>query len=239
MNKSLCCASVVGFFLLAACGSKPPTQANAANEFQSSETPPASTGESATPESKGSSADAGTEAPKPKSSGSGRPVPIYSGVSQPQTVGLDGAVFRTDDDKAELRIPGGWYREARNVILLVDKRPGGAPGRIGGAYVVHIQRPETEFRVGEESPSETVETQSDPFVLKLPLPAGVQSANLAIETITPDPKTKRNKSTWSIVAMTKPESMENGTRAVFEIRMLPDGRVHLTTGAPTAAPGGG
>ncbi len=236
MNKFLFAVAPVMFLVWAACSGNPPKPATTAADKTATPTDTSTPAPSNTAAGEADAAAPATSATaKPKSTGSGRPVAIYVDATQPTTVGLDGAVFRTSDG-GELRIPNGWYRESRNILFMVDKGQKGTTGRIGKSYEIHVQRPEVEFRIGEETPSETIPTQSDPFVVKLPLPAGVNSGNLAIETVTADPKTKRNKSTWAVVAQTKMETSDSGNRAVFEIQVLPDGRIHLTTNPASAAP---
>jgi hypothetical protein len=230
MSKILRSASPIVFLIVAACGGNPPP-----SPAQPSVPKTAEPVDVAPPAAPSVDADAGTAdaaASPPKKGGSGRPQAIYNGVSEPQTVGLDGAVFRTDDG-AELRLGGGWYNAPRNIIFLIDKKGKGTTGALGALYMIHVQMPDTQFRMGEETPSQSVQTQADPFVIKLPLPKGTESANLAIETIAVDAKTKKNKSSWAVVGMTKMESSDAGNKAVFEVNTLPDGRVHLTSQAPT------
>ena len=84
-------------------------------------------------------------------------------------------------------------------------------------------------------PSNPVASSGKPFVLKLPLPKGTDKANLAIESVQPGAK-GRSKSTWRVIPMTKLETSDDGNRAVFEIRELPDAHVYLTSQDPTTAP---
>lgn len=231
MNRLLAACPMV-LFLVAACGGTPAPQPTTATPEPK---PTASAKEEPKPEpvaSASASASAAPETPPVKKpTGSGRPQAIYNDVTEPQTVGLDGAVFRTTDG-AELRIQGGAFNQPRNVLFMLDKKAKGTTGVIGKVYVIHVQLPDTQYRMGEESPSLAVTTNSDPFVVKLPLPQGKDSAGLAIETVAADPKTKRNKSTWQVVAQNKLETADTGNRAVFEVNVLPDGHVHLTTSAP-------
>jgi len=234
MSKVLRYASPVVFLVIAACGGGPTPEAQvpAPKATQSAAPEPVKT---ATPTETPDAAAPEAAAPAKPKPAAGAVVPIYSGVTEPQTVGSIGAVFRLDDG-AELRIPSGWFNATRNIIFMVDKKSKGTTGKIGVVYEIHVQMPDTQFRMGEESPSQPVTTQSDPFVVKLPLPKGTESAGVAIETITADAKTKRNKSAWAVVAQTKVETADSGNKAVFEINTLPDGRIHLTTQAASAAP---
>ncbi len=233
MNRLLAASPLV-LFLVAACGGSPTPPPTTTPEPAPTvkEEPKPEPSASATP-----AASASAPAPEPaatakKPTGSGRPQAIYNDVSEPQTVGFDGAVFRTADG-AELRIPGGALSEPRNVIFSLDKKAKGTTGALGKVYQIHVQTPDTQYRMGEESPSVTVNTAGDPFVIKLPLPQGRDSAGLAIETVAVDPKTKRNKSTWTVVGQNKLETADTGNRGVFEVQVLPDGHVHLTSQAPS------
>lgn len=179
-------------------------------------------------------ADAGAddaEAAKPR--GGGAPLTVYSDQVQPTTVAWGGGVFRLSATGAELRIPNGAIKEARNIIFWVNKKNKGYKGRLGEVYELRAQVPERQYMVGQESPSQPLPTAGEPFVLKLPLPAGKDSANLALERIEEDARTKRTKSTWTVVPMTKLETADPTNRAVFELNTIPDANVHLTTEAPT------
>lgn len=239
MSRVLRCTIPVGFvFLFGACSGNPPTTAT---PDKVPSTKPDTSAEPATPEP---AASGGTDAGQPEAAtgpkvlkgASGRVVPTYTGTNQPTTVGTDGAVFRTDDG-AELRIPTGWFREPRNVLFVIDRKGRATTGKIGNLYEIHVQRPDIQYTIGAESPSETIQSMSDPFVLKLPLPGGTNSANLAVETLIADPKSKKPKSTWAVAGMSKLETADSGNKAVFEITLLPDGHVHLTTSAPTGGAG--
>lgn len=235
MNRLLAACPMV-LFLVVACGGTPAAPTTPTPEPK----PTASAKEEPKPEpvaaaSASAAASAATPETPPvkKPGGSGRPQAIYNDVTEPQTVGLDGAVFRTTDG-GELRIPGGALEAPRNVLFMTDKKAKGTTGAVGKIYVIHVQLPDTQYRMGEESPSVTVPTGGDPFIVKLPLPQGKDSASLAVETIAPDPKTKRNKSTWQVFPQTKTETADTGNKAVYELKVLPDGHVHLTTQAPSA-----
>jgi hypothetical protein len=80
--------------------------------------------------------------------------------------------------------------------------------------------------------SHPVASSSDPFIIKLPLPKGVDKANLAIESVENDAK-GRLKSSWRVIPMTKLETSDDGNRAVFEVRELPDAHVYLTNQDPS------
>jgi len=233
MNRLLAASPMVLFLFVACGGTTPPATttpeplpATSAKEEPKPE-PVASASASAA-----ASAAAPETPPVKKPGGSGRPQAIYNDVTEPQTVGLDGAVFRTPDG-GELRIPGGSLDSARNILFTVDKKGKGTTGAVGKIFILKIQMPDTQFRMGEESPSQPVTSGGDPFVIKLPLPQGKDSASLAVETVAPDPKTKKNKSTWTVIAQTKTETADTGSKAVYEVRVLPDGHVHLTTQAPS------
>jgi hypothetical protein len=153
----------------------------------------------------------------------------------PTTIGADGAVFRFSSG-LELRIPPLALSEARNVLVVEDPRAKGQKGRLGAVYTIEIGVPGQEYGPGQHASEPYTSRGGDPFVLKLPLPAGVKSANLASETVSKDAKSKAATSSWSITAMTKHESADPHDRAVFELPVLPDGHVHLTTEAPSAPP---
>lgn len=233
MSKVLRYASPVLFLVVAACGGGPTPPADTPAPKATATTPPpeptASAKATDTPDA------AAPEPPAKPKPAAGGVVPIYSGATEPQTIGTIGAVFRIDDG-AELRIPTGWFNASRNILMAVDKKGKGTTGKLGAVYEIHVQMPDTQFRMGEESPSDSITSQADPFVIKLPLPKGTESASIAIESIALDAKTKRNKSTWTVMAQTKVETADTGNKAVFELRTLPDGHVHLTTQAPSAAP---
>lgn len=233
MNRLLAASPLV-LFLIAACGgTTPPTtttpepKPSATAKEEPKPEPIASASASA------AASAAAPETPPVKKGGSGRPQAIYNDVTEPQTVGLDGAVFRTPDG-AELRIPGGALDGARNILFTVDKKGKGTTGALGKLFMIKIQMPDTQFRMGEETASAPVTSNGDPFTIKLPLPQGKDAAALAIETVAPDPKTKKNKSTWQVVAQTKVETADTGNKAVYEVKVLPDGHVHLTSQTPTA-----
>lgn len=189
-----------------------------------------------------------TEAPKPaetpdagaadaaedkKPRGGGAPLTVYSDQTQPTTIAWGGGVFRISATGAELRIPGGAISESRNIIFWVNKKNRGYKGKLGEVYELRAQVPEREYVVGAESPSQPLPTAGEPFVLKLPLPAGKDSANLAVERIEEDARTHRTKSAWTVVPMTKLETADPASRAVFELNTIPDANVHLTTEPPT------
>lgn len=174
---------------------------------------------------------------KPKSPG--RPVAIYQNPTLPTTIGADGAVLRFSSG-LELRIPPGALKEARNIRIAEDKRVKGTSGKLGNVYVIEIGPPEQQVTPGapgaQEASTPYPSYGGEPFVLKIPLPAGTSAANLAVETLTNDAKAKTLTSTWSVAGMTKHESASPSDRAVFELSSLPDGHVHLTSNAPSAPP---
>lgn len=155
-----------------------------------------------------------------------RPLAIYNDPSGPVTVGLDGAVIRVGS--AELRVPGGSLNVARNVWFKVESRYKGDKGKVGDVYLIEVRTPDRKYQMGEARASRAQPTSGDNFVLKLPLPKGSDSANLAIETIELDAKNKP-KASWVVIAQTKLETADTGNRAVFEMGQLPDAHVHLTT----------
>jgi hypothetical protein len=166
----------------------------------------------------------------------GRPMPIYQNPSLATTIGADGAVMRFSSG-LELRIPPGALKEGRNIRVAEDKRVKGSSGKLGTVYVIEISAPDAEVLPGAQKASTPYPSHGgDPFVLKLPLPAGTSSANLAVETTTKDAKAKTLTSTWAVVGMTKHESASPSDRAVFELSALPDGHVHLTGDAPSTPP---
>jgi hypothetical protein len=162
----------------------------------------------------------------------GSPAPTFEDSASPVTVGVLGAIFRVSG--AELRIPAQSLASPRNVLFVVDKKSKGSAGKLGQVFQILLQTPEREFVLGQDQPSAAEPTSSSPFIVKLPLPNGTESANLAVETISVDEKTKKMKSAWAVVPMTKKETADTGNRAVFELNACPDGRVHLTSSAPTA-----
>jgi hypothetical protein len=151
---------------------------------------------------------------------------IYDNPTGPVTVGFDGAVVRSG--RAELRIPPGALTSPRNIVFMVDRNSRGHTGKIGDVYSLEVQVPNEQYEVGDARRSNPEPTGGNPFQLKLPLPAGRDSANLAVESVAVNEK-GRGKSTWIVIAMTKPESADTGNRAVFELANLPDAHVHLTT----------
>lgn len=233
MSKILRYASPVVVMLFAACGggTPQPTEPSTPKAPETSSPEPVSSAPAAEPVEAGAPE---AEAPKKPAMASGAVVPIYQGVTEAQTIGTIGAVFRTDDG-AELRIPSGWFNAPRNVMFAVSKKGRSTTGKLGNVYEIHVQMPDTQFRMGEENPSQIITSQSDPFIVKLPLPKGTESASLAVETIAQDPKTKRNKSTWTFGAQTKLETADTGNRAVFEVTTLPDGNLHLSSQPAGAA----
>jgi hypothetical protein len=230
-------APALGMMVVFACGGGTPKPAEpepaptAAPKPAETAPPPASSQE----EPKTEPQDAGTpdaEAKKPR--GSGAPLTVYTDQTQPTTIAWGGGIFRISATGAELRIPSGAINEARNIIFWVNKKNRGYKGRIGEVYELRAQVPEREYVVGQESPSQPLPTAGDPFVLKLPLPAGKDSANLAVERVEQDARTHRTKSAWTVVPMTKMETADPANRAVFELNTIPDANVHLTTEAPTS-----
>jgi hypothetical protein len=232
MSRNFAYASSV-VLVLCACagGSKPPTSPETDPEPKASATASAST---PVPDDKTDTADAGKKPDKPKtiSAASGAIMVTYNDVAQPQTVGSDGAVFHAGSG-GELRIPVGALRETRNLLFTLDSKGKPTAGKLGAVFAVLVQMPDTQFKMGEVISSRPAQSSSDPFVIKLPLPAGANSANLAVETVAVNPKTSQPKSTWSVIAMSKLETSDTGNRAVFELPILPDGHVHLTSSAPS------
>lgn len=218
---------VMVFVLAAACGGSTPPPAEPKPEPAVTTPPPPPEPEPVAEEKKPAEPE---EAPPPKEdTGPKRPLATYNSPTGPVTVGLDGAVVRLANG-AELRIPGGSLNVARNVGFSVDSRFRGDTGKIGDAYLIEVQVPDRKYEMGEAHVSRPHPTSGDNFIIKLPLPAGKDAANLAVETVEMDAKNK-GKSTWTIVAQTKLESADTGNKAVFEIKLLPDAHVHLTTKA--------
>lgn len=219
--------------MVMACGGGTPQPAEPVPEPKPAETtpPPAKTAEPAPATDADAGAPDAEEAKKPR--GGGAPLTTYMDQMQPTTIAWGGGVFRISATGAEFRIPNGAVSEQRNIIFWVNKKNKGYKGKLGEVYELRAQVPEREYMVGAESPSQPLPTAGDPFVLKLPLPAGKDSANLAVERIEEDARTKRNKSTWMVVPMTKLETADPANRAVFELNTIPDANVHLTTEPPT------
>ena len=190
-------------------------------------------------------ADAGAEgdaavvdaAIKPRTGGV---MATYVDQLQPTTTGYSGAVFRITASGAELRVPNGSLSDQRNIIFWINKKGHSTKGKVGEIYELRAQVPEKEYYGGQDNPSQPLPTAGDPFVVKLPLPAGQNTANLAVERVQEDARTKRAKSVWVIVPMLRMETADPANRAVFELNTIPDGNIHLTTEAaapaPTAAP---
>ena len=169
-----------------------------------------------------------TEEPaKPK--GQRRPMAIFNDSTEPVTVGVDGAVFRLQGG-AEVRIPYGAFGTPRNVLFSVNSKAKGTAGKLGEVYTIQLWLPEMQIDLAKPRTSSPVESSSDPFVIKLPIPGQGQSANLAVETMTVDDKGKA-ASQWAVVARTKLETSDDGDKAVFELLRLPDGAIHLTSKA--------
>ncbi len=206
-----------------------PSPAGQANVEGASAEKGMATAEPSTPDAQ---AEQPADEAKPKTA-SGRPLAIYEGQTGPMTVAFDGAAFRLEG--AEIRIPTGALRDARNIVFTVDKKVKGAPGKVGVVYLIDIQMPERQYVLGQDTQSRTETSRSTPFIIKLPLPAGVSSGNLAVESVTNDEKTNKPRSSWSVYGMTKLESSDGGNRAVFEVPVLPDGHMHVTTSQPTQA----
>ena len=158
-----------------------------------------------------------------------RPLAIVSDPSGPITVGFDGAIIRQGD--AEIRIPNGALVSPRNIVFTVDKRHKGDRGKIGEVYTLQIEIPDTQVQIPTARVSRPIESNTEPFLLKLPIPAGAEVANLAVESTGVDEK-GRAKSTWVVVRQTKLETSDSGNKAVFELIQLPDAHVHLTTATP-------
>lgn len=161
-----------------------------------------------------------------------RPLAIYENAAQLTTTGGDGAVFRLPGG-VELRIPTNALKTPYNILLQPDKKAKGQKGKLGEVYLLELQVPNKEYFPGDvEASLECASFTGEPFIIKLPLPAGTTSASLAVESVSVDEKTKKPQYSWTVVPMTRSESYEAGYRAVFEFQSLPDGRLHLTSEAP-------
>lgn len=158
-----------------------------------------------------------------------RPKATFFDPAEPVTIGFDGAVFRLEGG-AELRIPAGALANPRNVLFAVNKKARGTTGKIGDVYVIQLTVPNTQIDLAQARPSSPIDSNSDPFVIKLPIPSNGSSGNLAVETVSVEKG--KAKSQWSVIAQTKLETADEGNKAVFEVQQLPDGTVHLTTSAP-------
>ena len=74
-----------------------------------------------------------------------------------------------------------------------------------------------------------VTSSGDPFLLKLPLPKGKTTANLAIIALSDASKPK-----ITVIAPKSVEESSNGSLAVFELAsIIAGGAVHLTSAPPT------
>jgi len=220
---------------MAACGGGTPKAADPAPESTTAKPAETTPPPAKTEDPKPADADAGApdaDAPK-KPTGGGAPLTVYSDQTQPTTIAWGGGVFRLTATGAEFRIPSGAISEARNIIFWVNKKAKAYKGKIGEVYELRAQVPDRQYVVGQDSPSQPQPTNADAFVLKLPLPAGKDAANLAVERVEADAGTKRAKSTWTVVPMTRLETADPTNRAVFELNTIPDANVHLTTEAPT------
>lgn len=186
-------------------------------------------------------ADAGTEAAdattadaEPETTqlrpSSNRPMTIIMDPTTPQTVAYDGAVVRLSNG-AELRLPAGSLSDQRNIVFFVDQKAKGTKGKVGDVYQLRLEIPGRSYVMGQARPSEPVDSAGPNFVMKLPLPQGMESANLAVEQVTQGAN-QRTKSEWRVIPMTKLETADPNNRAVFELRSLPDGYLHLTSQAP-------
>lgn len=165
---------------------------------------------------------------KDRAESAGRPLTIYPSPTLPVTVGRDGAVLRTTNG-AELRILADSLVEPRNVLVVIDRRVRGTDGRLGEVYDLPVQIPGQQAKSGTPNARLSYASSGAPFILKLPLPSGVKTANLAIERIGTDASTKKISATWSVVPVSKVESSSTGDKAVFELRALPGTHVHLTS----------
>ena len=203
-------------------------------------TPPPPVASVAEPEPAPEPPDAGAkeqpqeETPPPKPHHG--PTAMFNDSTQPQTVGYDGAEF-TLSAGAILDIPADSLRNARNILFTVDKKARFRKfkGKLGPLFMLSVQVPGKKFVMGASRESNPVASYGDPFVLKLTLPKGTDKANLAIESLKPGAK-GHTKSSWRVIPMTKLETSDDGNRAVFHIRELPDAHVYLTTQDPTDAP---
>jgi len=234
MKTIVAYASIAALSLAAiACGSSTPVVANPTPELEPSAAKPSlpapPDSSAVAPEASATPAASAAPAVTSKPAPAGTPAPVFEESSAPVTVGVLGAVFRFSG--GELRMPAQSLSGPKNVLFIVDKKAKGSAGKLGQVFLIHLQTPEKEFVLGQDQPSAPESTLSGPFVIKLPLPAGTESANLAVETIAIDEKTKKPKSTWAVVPMTKKETADTGNRAVFELNSCPDGRIHLTSSA--------
>jgi hypothetical protein len=222
------CPFLLMALLACGAGTPPPAEAHdpAAMTPPESEAPPAA-------DAQQDAAAPNVEEPKEASKPAGT-MAVYDTPTAPVTVGLDGAVIRIGNGP-ELRIPSGSMRSACNVLFVVDKKNRGHRGKLGDVYTIEVQVPEQQNPAGEARPSRPEPTGADSFVLKLPLPAGKESASLAVESVEVDAK-GRGRSKWTVVAMSKVEPADDGKCAVFEMANLTDAHVHLTTERAAAAP---
>ena len=224
MKSAIAYASPIILFVLVACGgaTPPPAEPPKAPEPVAAPEPEP---EPAT-EDKAEPKEEPKDEPAPKRQAG--PMATYNNPTEAVTVGLDGAVIRVG--AAELRIPSGSFTSAHNVLFSLDTRYRGTKGKVGDIYRIEVQVPNQSYQMGNARPSQPLPTQGDAFVIKLPLPSGKDSANLAVENVSLDDK-GRASSSWSVRAMTKVETSDDGGKAVIETNELPDGHVHLTTEA--------
>lgn len=228
-NLVLSCSAVMVF--LFGCGGGPQPAQAPTPEPAAKPSVPAKSVEPAAPLPSASASEVPTP-PEPVAPPERKgPMTMLIDPTEPATIGLDGAVFRVGE-RMELKIPGGAFTAVRNVMISEVPKFSGAKDRLGSVYLIDIQVPGAKFKMDGQRPSRHQSSAGAPFVLKMPLPSGSQSANLAVETRLVDETSKRAKSAWAIVAMTKVETADSGNRAVFELGELPDGHVYLTNKAP-------
>lgn len=219
----------VAMLMLGACGgSTPPPEEPAAPPPPPpvAEEPKPAPPEKAADEEKDSEKAEAEDQDEPRSR---RPKATFFDPAEPVTIGLDGAVFRLEGG-AELRIPSGAMTNPRNVLFSVNKKARGTTGKIGDVYLIQLTIPNTQIDLAQARASSPIDSSSEPFVIKLPIPFNGSSGNLAVETVSVDKG--KAKSQWSVIAQTKLETADDGNKAVFEVQQLPDGSVHLTTSAP-------
>jgi hypothetical protein len=221
MKSAIAYASPIILFVLVACGGSTPPPAEQPKAPAPVVAPPE-------PEPVAEEKAEPKEEPKEEPKRPAGPMATYNNPAEAVTIGLDGAVIRLG--AAELRIPSGAFSAPHNVLFTLDARYRGTKGKVGDVYRIEVQVPNQSYRMGDARPSQPLPTRGDSFVIKLPLPAGKDSANLAVENTAVDDK-GRATSTWTIRAMTKVETSDDGGKAIIETSELPDGHIHLTTEA--------
>ena len=162
--------------------------------------------------------------PVPKPS-SGRPAVLMSDSSElTGTFGSSpGAKLELGDkDKMTLRIPENALAKGTVITFKID-----AKGKANGAplgKILHL----TAFVPPGTEPA-TVTSDGPPFELQMPA-GNKKDANLAVGTISTDDK-GREKITWKVYA---PKRIDDAVGiAYFELPMLTESFIHVTTKAPT------